>query len=91
MAYIGIDLWHAVEFSRYGCALGHGISSIFQGRPPNLLHARERGQTGQCAQVEMKIAAVRPNSSDSQQEQNYSPRASMGQIEISAGAVLLEQ
>ena len=45
-ATIGIDLWHAVEFSRYGCALLHRISPTFQGRPPNLVHPRRRGQTG---------------------------------------------
>ncbi len=45
-ATIGIDLWHAVEFSRYGCALSLRISPNFQGRPPNLVHARRLGQTG---------------------------------------------
>jgi hypothetical protein len=45
-ATIGIDLWHAVEFSRYGCALLCRISPTFQGRSPNLVHARRRGQTG---------------------------------------------
>jgi hypothetical protein len=45
-ATIGIDLWHAVEFSRYGCALNLRISPNFQGRPPNLVHACRLGQTG---------------------------------------------
>ena len=45
-ATIGIDLWHAVEFSRYGCALILRISPNFQGRSPNLVHACRRGQTG---------------------------------------------
>jgi len=46
VSLLGIDLWHAVEFSRYGCALQSGISSIFQGRPPNLVHGYAHGQTG---------------------------------------------
>ncbi len=45
-ATIGIDLWHAVEFSRYGCALLLRISPDFQGRSPNLVHAYRQGQTG---------------------------------------------
>lgn len=45
-ATIGIDLWHAVEFSRYGCALNPRISPNFQGRLPNLVHACRLGQTG---------------------------------------------
>lgn len=36
-SHIGIDLWHAVEFSRYGCALLPKISLRFQGRPTNLV------------------------------------------------------
>ena len=43
---IGIDFWHAVEFSRYGCALKPRISPVFQGRPPNLVHTPRHGQTG---------------------------------------------
>jgi len=41
-SHIGIDLWHAVEFSRYGCALLPKISLHFQGRPTNLV---QRGFT----------------------------------------------
>jgi len=28
---IGIDLWHAVEFSRYGCALNKTFSCLDEG------------------------------------------------------------
>jgi hypothetical protein len=31
---IGIDLWHAVEFSRYGCALIPGLTTTGRARPP---------------------------------------------------------
>ncbi len=42
---IGIDLWHAVEFSRYGCApirdfrpfAGQGTPPLFKGRRRNLV------------------------------------------------------
>ena len=30
---IGIDLWHAVEFSRYGCALIPGLTTTGRARP----------------------------------------------------------
>jgi hypothetical protein len=30
---IGIDLWHAVEFSRYGCAPILGLTTIGRARP----------------------------------------------------------
>jgi hypothetical protein len=44
-SHIGIDLWHAVEFSRYGCALLLKISLHFQGRPTNLVQGHLCGQT----------------------------------------------
>ena len=57
--FSGIDLWHAVEFSRYGCALRQGISSYFQGRLPNLVHRFEHGQTSsKCPRL--GSCAVRP-------------------------------
>ncbi len=57
-ATIGIDLWHAVEFSRYGCALIHRISPDFQGRSPNLVHARGRGQTGPYEVLALALAQL---------------------------------
>ncbi|TRZ87214.1 MAG: hypothetical protein D4R83_02950, partial [Streptomycetaceae bacterium] len=44
-SHIGIDLWHAVEFSRYGCALLLEIALHFQGRLTNLVQRRLCGQT----------------------------------------------
>ena len=30
---IGIDLWHAVEFSRYGCAPIPGLTAVGRAQP----------------------------------------------------------
>ena len=30
---IGIDLWHAVEFSRYGCAPSPGLTAVSRAQP----------------------------------------------------------
>ncbi len=45
---IGIDLWHAVEFSRYGRALSSDLS-LFKGRISKLSQAQSRGQIPQLA------------------------------------------
>ncbi|MFM8966035.1 MAG: hypothetical protein ACKOHL_06875, partial [Actinomycetota bacterium] len=40
---IGIDLWHAVEFSRYGCAPIPGLTAISRARRiPPLSQGRRR-------------------------------------------------
>ena len=40
---IGIDLWHAVEFSRYGCALIPGLTTTGRARPfPPLKGQKEK-------------------------------------------------
>ena len=60
---IGIDLWHAVEFSRYGRALIWGFRSISRqpattpkGRRRNLGHPRPQGQIrSMTAQKRRKI------------------------------------
>ena len=44
-AVFGIDLWHAVEFSSYGCALAfHAKKRNLLGQRPNLLQACAQGQ-----------------------------------------------
>ena len=37
MHSLALTLWHAVEFSRYGCALTNEINFHLLGQPPNLL------------------------------------------------------
>ena len=39
---IGIDLWHAVEFSRYGCALIPGLTTTGRARPTPPKKGRRR-------------------------------------------------
>jgi len=58
MPFSGIDLWHAVEFSRYGCALHRGISSTFQGRPPNLVHGYAHVKTAVMAFIWRKCCTA---------------------------------
>ena len=36
---IGIDLWHAVEFSRYGCAPIPGLTAVGRAQPNPPLRA----------------------------------------------------
>jgi hypothetical protein len=89
-ATIGIDLWHAVEFSRYGCALRLRISPDFQGRSPNLVHARRRGQTGpnevldlaEAQFLELLCLLLRPKSSVPSKERNYTEAGWTGQIDM---------
>ena len=37
MHSLALTLWHAVEFSRYGCALTNEINFHLLGQPPNVL------------------------------------------------------
>ncbi|MEY4163071.1 MAG: hypothetical protein RLZZ79_23, partial [Actinomycetota bacterium] len=43
---IGIDLWHAVEFSRYGCALILGLTAIGRAQPHPLRGRRRNLDPG---------------------------------------------
>jgi hypothetical protein len=50
---IGIDLWHAVEFSRYGCAPIPGLTAVGRAQPTHPFGQREKPRpprfTGQIA------------------------------------------
>jgi hypothetical protein len=39
---IGIDLWHAVEFSRYGCAPIPGLTTVGRAQPDCPLGQKEK-------------------------------------------------
>jgi hypothetical protein len=43
---IGIDLWHAVEFSRYGCALIPGLTTTGRAHPHPLRGRRRNLDPG---------------------------------------------
>jgi hypothetical protein len=49
--------------------------SCFQGRPANLVHMGGTVKLGLFHELELIVDAVRPKSSDSQQERNYNPRS----------------
>ena len=39
---IGIDLWHAVEFSRYGCAPIPGLTAVGRAQPIRPVGQKEK-------------------------------------------------
>ena len=39
---IGIDLWHAVEFSRYGCAPIPGLTAVGRAQPNHPFGQKEK-------------------------------------------------
>ena len=86
--FFGIDLWHAVEFSRYGCALLPRISPVIKGRPHNLGHLPLWGQIGldrsfRCTSISVFML----NMCASQQGRNYRGGFLEGQIEGQPDAV----
>ena len=57
-SHIGIDLWHAVEFSRYGCALVPKFPP-FSGQTDKLSGVHAEGQFREVT-LDLKSFAARP-------------------------------
>jgi hypothetical protein len=58
---IGIDLWHAVEFSRYGCAPIPGLTTVGRAQPDCPFGQKEKPRPlcsqGQIALVNLSLEA----------------------------------
>jgi len=52
---IGIDLWHAVEFSRYGCAPIPGLTTVGRAQPDCPLGQKEKPRP-LCPQGQIALA-----------------------------------